>query len=141
MACVTRLVQRKPPTAPMNNPPNSSSSRKPQRKSRHDDHSHPVSDALSPLLKKLGLQEVMWQRALLDDWPDLVGPQLARHTRPGRLDRKVLYVFVTHSMWLAELQRHGHRDLLANLQARYGKEQIRSVRLQLDPDVGRPAGS
>jgi predicted nucleic acid-binding Zn ribbon protein len=85
----------------------------------------------------MGLEPALWQQTLVKDWPELVGPQLARYTRPGRFEHGVLHVFATHSIILSDLQRHGHRDLLANLQARYGRDRIQRLRLQLDPDVGR----
>ena len=86
-------------------------------------------------MKQLGLENRLWEEALLSEWPALVGEQVARQTRPGRLDHKVLYVFVSHSTWLNELSRYGQKQMLANLQARFGADRIKSIRLQLDPDA------
>ena len=89
-------------------------------------------------MKQFGLEQRLWQNRLAEEWESLVGPQVAGHTRPGRIERKVLYVFVAHSAWLSELQRYGQKQqMLANIQARFGADRIKDLRLRLDPDAGR----
>jgi predicted nucleic acid-binding Zn ribbon protein len=95
----------------------------------------PVSDLVPKLLKKWGLDEQLWQQTLLAEWESLVGPQVAQHARPGRLERKTLHVFVRHPMWLSELSRYGQKQMLANLQKRFGEDKIKAIRLQLDPEA------
>ena len=99
------------------------------------DRCEKVGDLVPTLMKQLGLENRLWEEALISEWPALVGEQVARQTRPGRLDRKILYVFVSHSMWLSELTRYGQKQMLANLQARFGADKIKSIRLQLDPEA------
>ncbi len=98
-----------------------------------DPPASPVGDVLPSLLRQLGLEERVWHQALLNEWPTLVGEQLSRQTRPGQLERKVLSVYVTHPAWLSELSRYGQKQLLENLQKRFGADRIKSIRLQLDP--------
>ena len=88
---------------------------------------------------KLGLENRLWEETLLEEWPSLVGPQVSRHARPGRLERGTLYIYVTHSMWLSELHRNFQPQILDNLQARFKEQPIRKLRFQLDPDLGRPS--
>ena len=85
-------------------------------------------------MRQLGLDERVTEEALLEEWTTLAGPQVARHARPGRLSGGTLFVYVTHSIWLSELQRNGKKQLLDNLQSRFGKKTIRTLHLQLDPD-------
>jgi len=94
-------------------------------------------ELLPQIMRELGLEARMWEENLLREWTSLAGPQLSRHTRPGRLERGTLYVFVAHSTWLSELQRYGQKQLLANLQERFGPGKIKRLRLQLDPDLNR----
>lgn len=75
-------------------------------------------------------------RALEEEWVALVGEPIARHVRPGRMDRGVLYVFVSNSVWLSELKRHGESAMLEKLQARFGADKITSLHMRLDPDFG-----
>lgn len=94
-----------------------------------------LGDVVPQVMKQFGLADRFWEQALVAEWPSLVGPQVARHARPGRLDRKVLCIFVTHPTWLSELSRYGQKQILENLQKRFGADRIRGLRLQLDPDA------
>jgi predicted nucleic acid-binding Zn ribbon protein len=84
-------------------------------------------------MESLGLAGEAMQQALIAEWPSLVGPQVAQHARPGRLDRKVLHLFIDSSPWLSELSRYGQKQILENLQRRFGAAAISGIRLQLDP--------
>jgi hypothetical protein len=100
-----------------------------------------AADVVPGILRQLGLEQSFREHALVTEWHKLVGPQVAQHARPGRIERKVLTIFVTHPAWLSELSRYGQKEILAKLQARFGADRVKSVRLQLDPDVGRPPRS
>lgn len=93
-----------------------------------------LSDSLPAVMKSLGLEERFWEQQLVEEWPALVGAAVAKHARPGRVQRQVLYVFVKNSAWLNELVRYGQKQMLANIQKRFG-DRIKSVRIQLDPDA------
>lgn len=41
-----------------------------------------------------------------ENWPSIVGPHFAKHTRPYRLDGKVLTIEVDHSAWGQEVRLH-----------------------------------
>lgn len=103
----------------------------PRRVARYDDQR--AGDAVPGLMRQLGLADSFWMQALEREWPQLVGVQVARRTRPGRFNRGVLYVYVTGAPWLAELTRMGQKPMLANVQARFGADRIKSIRLQIDP--------
>ncbi|MDA0578097.1 MAG: DUF721 domain-containing protein, partial [Verrucomicrobia bacterium] len=75
---------------------------------------------------------------LATEWPHLVGNDVARHTRPAGLERRVLLVYVDSSVWLSELQRFGQKQILTNLQKRFGQDCVPALRLRLDPDGGAP---
>ena len=89
---------------------------------------------LPKVMKRVGLEQPLWEQTLVREWPDLVGPQVAAHARPGRLDRGTLCVFVKNSVWLSELRRYGEKAMLDKLQQRFGRSRVRGIRLQLDPD-------
>ncbi len=95
---------------------------------------HPIKEVIPGLLQKLGLESRLWEQALVNEWPVLVGEQVALHTRPGRIYHGVLHVFVKNSAWLNELSRYGRKEMLANLQRRFGTTRIRQIRLQIEPD-------
>lgn len=93
-----------------------------------------MSDVLPGLLKRLGMEQQHWLRVLRDEWPVLVGEDVGRHSRPGRLEGRALTVFVDSAVWLSEIKRFGHGQMLGNLQKRFGAERIASLRLAPDPD-------
>ncbi|MDD4870737.1 MAG: DUF721 domain-containing protein [Kiritimatiellae bacterium] len=93
-----------------------------------------ISDAMAGVMKKLGLEDTHWLTVLEDEWQKIAGEAVAKHTRPGRMEKKRLTVFVDSSVWLNELLRYGRRQMLLNLQNRFGKGKITSVSLVLDPD-------
>ncbi|HBA83229.1 MAG TPA: hypothetical protein DCZ95_03955 [Verrucomicrobia bacterium] len=95
------------------------------------------ADIIPAIMKKLGLAPVFWEQELLKQWPDIVGAQVAQNSRPGQIERGQLCVYVRHPAWLSELSRYGQKQLLANLQARFGADRIKKIRFQLDPDCGR----
>ena len=96
----------------------------------------PVGNVLDRVLRGLGLSDQVWLMELADAWPDIVGPVVASHARPGRVSRGEVQVFVDSSVWLFELQRFGQKQLLQKLGARFGGDRIRSVRFVMDPECG-----
>jgi hypothetical protein len=96
-----------------------------------------INDLLPGVLGKMGMEAQYREHVLVSDWPSIVGPQVAQHTRPGRIYQKTLTVFVGSTIWLTELMRFG-RDIIAEkVRARIGAEKIRDVRLELDPDIAQ----
>ena len=98
------------------------------------DRSASIESVVTTVVKGMGLDQRFWEQTLITDWESLVGPQVAKHARPGRLERKVLHIFVDHPAWLSDLSRYGQKQVLANLQKRFGAEKIKGIRLQLDPE-------
>lgn len=93
----------------------------------------PLNEILGRVMQKAGLTEQHWAAVLEDSWTDIVGVELARHTRPGPLKGKELAVYVDSPIWLNELRRMGQRIMLTNLQKQFGASRINAVRLDLDP--------
>jgi predicted nucleic acid-binding Zn ribbon protein len=101
------------------------------------DRTAAVGSVIPEVMKRLGLEVDAWLGELGEEWTALVGSAVARHTRPGRVRRNNLIVFVDSSVWLNELARYGKDEMLANLQKRFGRDNIRSLSFQLDPDGDR----
>ncbi len=92
----------------------------------------PFGKALEAMLKTMKLDDQLRMGRLETEWPKVMGTTVAAHTRPGRLNGDDLTVFVDSSVWLGELHRSRAR-MLANLQKAFGKNRIRTLRLQIDP--------
>jgi predicted nucleic acid-binding Zn ribbon protein len=64
-----------------------------------------LGEALQAYLKKAGLVKRIGQARVLDDWAELVGPQIARVTQPDSVGADgVLRVRVATPAWASELQ-------------------------------------
>lgn len=94
-----------------------------------------IEDIIPRLMTRLGLANPHWVSVLNDEWETIVGKAVGSHTRPGRISGKCLIVFVDSSSWLSELSRYGKKEMLTNLQSRFGSGRIKSLSLKLDPDV------
>lgn len=100
---------------------------------RQPDGGIPLAKLIAPFMKALRLEESRSVNHLQERWETTLGKAVAAHTRPGALQNGELVVYVDSSPWLSELKRYASREMLGNLQKAFGRESIRSVRLQLDP--------
>ncbi|HWA16729.1 MAG TPA: DUF721 domain-containing protein [Gemmatimonadales bacterium] len=65
----------------------------------------PLSEALGTFLRQAGLTRRIGQAGVLDEWPGLVGQQIARVTQPESVSADgQLRVRVATAGWAAELQ-------------------------------------
>ena len=74
-------------------------------------------------------------RQLAQEWEGLAGATIARHTQPVRMDRNTLLVAVDSAVWLNEMIRYERAPLLARLQERFGKDTIKAIQFQADPQA------
>lgn len=93
------------------------------------------ADIVMRVMQQFGLESRTWEERLVNEWVDIVGAQIARHARPGRMSNATLYIYVTHSIWLDEITRYSKDDILQRLQERFGKKAIREIKVALDPDL------
>ena len=64
-----------------------------------------LGEALDAYLRRTGLKRRLDQAGVVDDWPELVGPQIAAVTRAeGVSEDGVLFVRVATAPWMQELQ-------------------------------------
>ncbi|MFO0868283.1 MAG: DUF721 domain-containing protein [Pirellulales bacterium] len=88
------------------------------------------NNLLANLLARRGYGQLATADALADAWATAVGPELAGQTRPGRVQRGVLQVFVASSVVLQELTFR-KQSLVAELVRQLPDHQIRDVRFRI----------
>jgi predicted nucleic acid-binding Zn ribbon protein len=88
-----------------------------------------VSDAIQVLVTRLGLTERINEDDILAAWREVVGDFLAQHSRPSRLVNGVLHVEVLQSSVRYELDRTWRPEILKKLQARFGKNAVKEIKL------------
>ena len=86
----------------------------------------PVGDLLSQFLRKSGLSAKVEAASVVPEWESLVGPQIAAVTEPRRVSEGVLFVAVSTSAWMMELNLM-KADILRRLNA--GKREGRIEQL------------
>ena len=96
------------------------SDRRPRREPRH------VAEGLNRLLSTLGGPSADVLHVVFDQWDDIVGAELAEHTRPLRLVNRRLVVHVDDPAWAARV-RWSQEALLAALAARLGEGRVQQI--------------
>ena len=89
-----------------------------------------VGDVLRAVLARLPEAQRLADHALWAHWDAVVGPTIAAHARPHRLQRGVLTVSVDAPEWMQELQ-FLKQDLRDRLNARIGRPAVRDLYLLL----------
>jgi predicted nucleic acid-binding Zn ribbon protein len=70
-----------------------------------------LGTSLDAVTKRLGLEDSKGVGRLFARWPEIVGPAMAGHVQPIRLDGDALVVSVDHPAWATQVRRLGD-DLL-----------------------------
>ncbi len=92
------------------------------------------ADVLNVLLESALPRHKSDYAMLEQHWPDIVGREVARHTRPGAVRGNTLIVFAANSVWMQELQaRNTAGALLAAVRALLPGTPIEKVRWRSDP--------
>lgn len=86
----------------------------------------PLGDLLGRFLQKSGLAPKMEAAAVLTEWGERVGPQIAAVTEPLRVSEGTLFVAVATSAWMMELNLM-KAELLARLNAGKRDGRIRQI--------------
>jgi predicted nucleic acid-binding Zn ribbon protein len=87
-----------------------------------------IARVLPALLRELGLEAGVLGWRAVTEWPDAVGPQIARRTRAVSFHDGTLRIEVEGSAWRYELELL-KRDLLRQLNQRLGSPLVRDLEL------------
>lgn len=90
-----------------------------------------IADALGAYLREAGLDGRMVQAAVVPEWAELVGREIAAVTEPLFVTHdSTLFVAVTTNSWMTELQLL-EPQLVAALNAGSERPRVRKLRFQL----------
>ncbi len=90
----------------------------------------PVGGELDRVLDRLGLGQVVESHAVFREWAERVGPEIARATRPHRVDGETLIVLVKDSAWMSELSLRS-AELLARVNQGRERSAVRRLLFRL----------
>jgi len=99
-----------------------------------------IGEILRKVLKKRNIPHTATDRRLLDLWSRAVGPQIAARTLPETVKRGTLYVRVSSSVWLHQLQ-FLKEEILGKVNELSGKEEIRSIFFSIGEIPPPPPGT
>jgi predicted nucleic acid-binding Zn ribbon protein len=71
----------------------------------------PLDASLDAVSRRMGLKDSRGLGQLFSRWQEIVGPAMAEHVQPVRVDSDVLVVAVDHPAWATQI-RHLGDDLL-----------------------------
>jgi predicted nucleic acid-binding Zn ribbon protein len=87
-----------------------------------------IAGVLPQVLRDLGLEGGLMGWRAVTEWPDAVGPRIARRARAVRCEEGTLLVEVEGSAWLQELSML-KRDLARRINERLGQPHVRDIHL------------
>ena len=96
----------------------------PEPPDRRYSEPRPLDGSLEALSRRMGLEGATGVGRLFAGWTEIVGPAMAEHVRPVRVDAGALVVTVDHPAWATQVRRLG--DTLLDRVAEYA-------------GIGRPA--
>jgi hypothetical protein len=90
----------------------------------------PIRSVLEDTLQALGIDAPIKNYSLFHAWKEIVGETIALQTQPRSLRNQILFVDVSHSTWIQQLQ-FLKPQLLEKLNAFLGEQPIRDIRFKL----------
>jgi len=93
--------------------------------------------ALGGLLRDQGWQAQAAVGSVFGRWPEIVGAEMAAHTRPDRLDGDELVVIADSTAWATQV-RWLAKDLIRTLNAELGSGMVAVVKIRGPEQPRRP---
>ena len=90
----------------------------------------PIGDVLAAVIRDLGCGKKLKEQRAVVEWADIVGRQVAEHTRAVRVDGGRLFIEVDSSVWAQELSLM-RRKIRREVNERVGNEAIEYVHFVL----------
>jgi len=88
-----------------------------------------IRDVIGGVLASLKTPENLRRCEILERWPAIVGPEIARHTRPRLDGRGSLKIWVEQSALAFELNQKYRQTILKRVRALFGEKAVKDVRV------------
>ncbi len=99
----------------------------------------PVGDALDQFLEGSGWRERVQATRLLSDWPALVGPDIAAHCEPVRIQNAELVIEAESHAWATQLTWL-ESELRAKVNNAAGRHLVDRIRITVGGNDVKPGG-
>ena len=117
--------------------PDSAPSRRPGRRARRDDP-EPLHAAIDGLIDSRGWREAAAAGSVSGRWAQIVGPDLAAHTRPDALADRELTVTADSTAWATQVRLLADQ-LVRRLNAELGDGSVQRVKVRGPAAAAGPA--
>ena len=107
------------------------------RRRKKNPYFKPIGDVLADVLKKRQINLPTKDPHLWKAWEASVGPLIAAQTAVDRLKNDVLFVKVSNSVWMQQLQ-FMKKDILEKFNASFGKGTVQNIFFTLGPISALP---
>lgn len=94
------------------------------------DKPEPIKSLLDKALKDLEIDERLKAYSIFLSWKEIVGESIASQSKPCFIRNKILFVDVSHSTWIQELQFHKAK-ILQKIVEFLGMPLIEDIRFRL----------
>ena len=88
-----------------------------------------IDDVLATLLKRKRWRNGLLYARIYQEWPQIVGKEIASHATPAHFSRGRLDIACDHDVWRAELQ-FLKPELLARLTEAFGEGVVKEIWLR-----------
>jgi len=95
-----------------------------------------IGSTLNSLFRRRDWQRRLGMHALFAFWDEVVGEDLCRRAQPDLIRGSVLWVRVSDSIWMQQLNLT-RTVLLAKLNERLGEDKLTDIRFRIDATLGR----
>ena len=93
-----------------------------------------ISSVISNLSKSLGFETRMIELSVQKRWHEIMGENIANHTRPGEIRYKKLYINVDNPLWMHHLLFF-KEEMLKKVNDLIGREVVSEIRFKLGIDA------
>jgi hypothetical protein len=90
----------------------------------------PIRSVLENTLKNLEIDVPLKTYSVLGAWNEIVGATVAAHSQPRSIRNRILFIYVTHSTWMQQLQ-FLKPTLLEKINLFLGEPLIQDIRFKL----------
>ena len=87
-----------------------------------------LADLMPLILSKIGVPDRNAQARIIEEWPQIVGDHLARHSRPVALRSGILQIAVIYAPVRYDLERNHKSSILKKLAEALGAGVVRGIR-------------
>ena len=90
-----------------------------------------IGSIIGSVVDKMELSKKLKISNIFNHWEDIVGPEIAKKSKPQKLVRKTLYVSVTTSTWANELSLMSEK-LIEKINSFTGEDVVKNIRFKAD---------